>query len=263
MIRLDKYLANANVGTRSQVKKLIKSGDVIVNDKICTDANVKIEEESKVVCQGNVIEPLANCVYMLNKPEGVVSATSDNEYRTVIDLLAKEGRKDLFSIGRLDKDTEGLLLITNDGALGHNLLSPRKHVSKTYLCVADKELSPEEMSEMEQGIDIGDDKKTLPCIVNVTSLEEACSTYNIALGNVDSLFERIDKLFGHSSLNVYSYFLTINEGRFHQVKRMFAHFGGEILYLNRVEFAGLKLDMTLELGEYRQLTEEEIQSITK
>ncbi len=261
MIRLDKYLANANVGTRSQVKKLIKSGDVIVNDKICTDANIKIEEESQVICQGNVIEPLANCVYMLNKPEGVISATSDNEYRTVIDLLEKEERKDLFSIGRLDKDTEGLLLITNDGALSHNLLSPRKHVSKTYFCVTDKELSLDEISEMEKGIDIGDDKKTLPCILNATTLEEACSTYNIAMGNADSLFERIDKLSGYSSFNVYSYLLTINEGRFHQVKRMFSYFGGEILYLNRVEFAGLKLDMTLDLGEYRKLTEEEIRII--
>lgn len=261
MIRLDKYLANANVGTRSQVKKLIKSGTVTVNNKICTDANAKIEEDSHVTCQGKVITPLADCVYMLNKPAGVISATKDDADKTVVDLLKDEGRDDLFPIGRLDKDTEGLLLITNDGTLSHNLLSPRKHVSKTYFCITDKPLTSGEISMMKQGIDIGDDKKTMPCSLRETSIEEAFSLYNIAMGNVDSLFERINKLSNYSTVNVYSYFLTINEGRFHQVKRMFLHFGSEILYLNRVEFAGLKLDRELSLGEYRLLNEEEIARI--
>ena len=178
-----------------------------------------------------------------------------------MDLLKKEGRDDIFPIGRLDKDTEGILLITNDGALSHNLLSPRRHVDKTYLCVTNKPLTDEELRLMEEGIDIGDDKITRPSKISKTTLEEACNTYNIAMGNVVSLFERIDKLSDYTADLVYSYYLTISEGRYHQVKRMFSHFGGEILYLNRVEFAGLRLDKDLGAGEFRLLTDEEMKLI--
>ena len=261
MIRLDRFLANANVGTRSQVKKLIKSGAVTVDGSVCTNGSAKIDENSCITCQGKNIIPLANCVYMLNKPAGVVSATTDGVDKTVVDLLKNEGRGDIFPIGRLDKDTEGILLITNDGALSHNLLSPRRHVDKTYLCVTNKPLTYEELRLIEEGIDIGDDKITKPSKISKTTLEEACNTYNIAMGNVVSLFERIDKLSDYTADSVYSYFLTISEGRYHQVKRMFSHFGGEILYLNRVEFAGLRLDKDLGPGEFRLLTDEEMKLI--
>ena len=261
MIRLDRFLANANVGTRSQVKKLIKSGAVTVDGSVCTNSSAKIVENSCITCQGKKIIPLANCVYMLNKPAGVVSATTDDVDKTVVDLLRNEGRDDIFPIGRLDKDTEGILLITNDGALSHNLLSPRRHVDKTYLCVTNKPLTDEEIRLMEDGIDIGDDKITKPSRISKTTLEEACNTYNIAMGNVSYIFERIEKLSEYEIDEVYSYYLTISEGRYHQVKRMFSCFGGEILYLNRVEFAKLRLDMELAPGEYRRLTDEEIKLI--
>ena len=263
MIRLDRFLANANVGSRRQVKELIKSGAVTVNGSVCKDNSTKIEESSKVTCQGKVVIPLANCVYMLNKPAGVLSAVIDERDTTVVDLLKDEDRGDLFSIGRLDKDTEGILLITNDGELSHSLLSPRKHVSKTYLCVSDKALTGDEMKRMEEGIDIGDDKITKPSKLSLTTLDAACHEYNIAMGNADSLFERIDRLSDYTPDSIYAYYLTISEGRYHQVKRMFAYFGGEILYLNRVEFAGLRLDKDLGPGEFRLLTDEEMKLIAE
>lgn len=263
MIRLDRFLANANVGTRSQVKKLIKSGAVTVNGFVCQDCNAKIEENAIVTCQGKAITPLANCVYMLNKPAGVVSATTDGVDKTVVDLLKNEGRDDIFPIGRLDKDTEGILLITNNGRLSHNLLSPRKHVSKTYLCISDKELTGDDMKKMEEGIDIGDDKITKPSTISKTDLADACSMYNVAMGNVDLLFERIEGLSKYTPESVYAYYHTISEGRYHQVKRMFAYFGCKILYLNRVEFAGLRLDKDLGLGEFRLLTDEEMKLIAE
>ena len=258
MIRLDKFLSNANVGSRKQVKELIKRGAVTVNGFVCKDGSVKIEESSKVTCQGEDIIPLASCVYMLNKPAGVVSATRDDNDKTVIDVFKDENRRDLFPIGRLDKDTEGLLLITNDGRLSHNLLSPRKHVSKTYLCISDKGLSNDEMKRMERGIDIGDDEITMPSVISPTTLDDACATYNVAMGNADSLFERIEKLSLYTLDSIYAYYLTISEGKYHQVKRMFSYFDGEILYLNRIEFAGLRLDRDLALGQYRLLNEKEL-----
>ena len=262
MIRLDKFLSNANVGSRRQVKELIKNGAVTVEGLVCKDGSIKIEERSKVTCQGKAVIPLADCVYMLNKPAGVVSATTDDVDKTVVDLLRDENRRDLFPIGRLDKDTEGLILITNNGGLSHNLLSPRKHVSKTYLCVSNKALNDGEMKKMEEGIDIGDDKITMSSVISPTTLDEACAAYNIAMGNVDSLFERIDRLSVYTPDSIYAYYLTISEGRYHQVKRMFSFFGGEILYLNRIRFAGLRLDKDLHLGAYRLLNEEEIEALT-
>ena len=165
--------------------------------------------------------------YMLNKPQGVVSATQDNTCKTVLDILDVDCKKDLFPVGRLDKDTEGLLLITNDGELAHKLLSPKKHVDKTYLVGIARKLSTEDIEKLELGVDIGEKHLTQPAKVEVISDTEIK--------------------------------LTIHEGKFHQVKRMLKAVDNEVLTLKRVSFGGLKLDETLKTGEYRELTEQEIE----
>lgn len=227
MIRLDKFLCEMEIGTRSQVKDIVKKGMVLVDGEVIKKADYKFDETAAKVCvNGKELSYQKFYYYMLNKPQGVISATTDNHDKTVLDLLKDAPGKDLFPVGRLDKDTEGLLLITNDGELSHNLLSPKKHVDKTYL-VETKELVTEEMIlKLEQGVDIGEEKLTLPAKVN--QLED----------------KKIE--------------LTITEGKFHQVKRMLKAVENEVVYLKRLSMGSLKLDKKLPLGEYRSLTEGEI-----
>lgn len=234
MIRVDKYLTDCGIGTRSEVKKLIQKGLIGVNGVIIKDPGTKIDAEKDTVTKNN--EPVVYeqfRYFMLNKPMGCVSATKDNLSDTVLDILKNENIKGLFPVGRLDKDTEGLLLITNDGMLAHNLLSPRKHVEKLYYVEADKELSRENILKMEEGVDIGDEKLTLPSKIEF-------------LGESD---------------NKYCYNLSIKEGRFHQVKRMFEAFGSNVVYLKRLNMGSLILDEALLPGEYRKLSEEEIKDL--
>lgn len=227
MMRLDKFLVSMEVGSRSQVKALVKKGLITVNDMVCKDAELKIDENSdKVAYMGKVLQYSKYQYYMLHKPQGVVTATQDNHDKTVMDLLGDVRGKDLFPVGRLDKDTEGLLLITNDGALAHDLLSPKKHVNKTYRVQCRESITAEDVLKLEQGVDIGDDKPTLPAKV---------------------------ELIGEKEL-----LLTIHEGRFHQVKRMLHAVDNEVVYLKRETFGDLKLDESLKLGEYRELKEEEV-----
>ena len=227
MIRLDKFLCEMEIGTRSQVKDIVKKGMVSVDGEVIKKADYKFDETAAKVCvNGKELSYQKFYYYMLNKPQGVVSATTDNHDKTVLDLLKDAPGKDLFPVGRLDKDTEGLLLITNDGELSHNLLSPKKHVDKTYL-VETKELVTEEMIlKLEQGVDIGEEKLTLPA--KVKQLED----------------KKIE--------------LTITEGKFHQVKRMLKAIDNGVIYLKRLSMGSLKLDKKLPLGEYRSLTEGEI-----
>lgn len=166
--------------------------------------------------------------YMLNKPAGVISASEDRRERTVVDLITTKKRNDLFPVGRLDRDTEGLLLITNDGDLAHRLLSPKKHVDKVYYARIDGKVTEEDQKVFAEGLDIGEEKKTLPAQLHILkSGEESEIT------------------------------LTIREGKFHQVKRMFHAVGKEVVYLKRLQMGSLKLDETLRPGEYRKLTEQE------
>ncbi len=230
-MRLDKFLCDNNIGTRSQVKEYIKKGQVTVNGQTVKKPETKVDEESDTVAfQGQLIRYRKYAYYMLNKPTGVVSATNDNTAPTVVSLLAVPEQKDLFPVGRLDKDTTGLLLLTNDGALAHDLLSPKKHVNKTYLVKPEKPLSPEDIHRLESGLDIGDDKPTAPAKAKLTE--------NGAL------------------------LLTIHEGRFHQVKRMLQAVDNQVLALERVSFGPLSLDPSLQRGEYRALTEEEIKALS-
>lgn len=225
-MRLDKFLCEMNMGTRSQVKELVKKGFVLVNGDVIKSADKKIDEQKDIVCcQGRELVYHKFVYYMLNKPQGVVSATQDNTAKTVTELLASEGRKDLFPVGRLDKDTEGLLLLTNDGALAHKLLSPKKHIDKTYQVEIAYALSQEDINRLEQGVDIGEEKLTLPAKVEIRS-------ENVI-------------------------YLTIQEGKFHQVKRMLQAVDNQVTALKRIRFGEITLDEKLAPGEYRALTPKE------
>lgn len=230
-LRLDKFLSNAGVGSRSQVKILIKKGQVTVNDNTARSGDDVIDENTDVViCRGEQISLIRYRYFMLNKPSGVVSATEDNLDKTVLDCLSKEDARDLFPVGRLDKDTTGLLLLTNDGELSHNLLSPRKHVDKTYYVTCETDVTEEQLDALRKGVDIGDDKNTLPALAR-------------------------------SGLRSNELYLTIREGRFHQVKRMLQAVGNKVILLKRLSMGSLKLDETLKPGEYRALTSEEIKDL--
>ncbi|MCI6061484.1 MAG: rRNA pseudouridine synthase [Dorea sp.] len=238
MIRLDKYMADMGVGTRQEVKKQIRQGRVCVNDNVVKSADLKINEELDLVSvDGNVITYTTMEYYILNKPGGVVSATEDAHDQTVVDLITDKKRKDLFPVGRLDKDTEGLLLITNDGALAHRLLSPKKHVDKIYYARVRGKVTEEDVESFRKGVNIG----TAEC-------EEWTRSGTLQILN---------------SADVSEIRLTISEGKYHQVKRMFQAVQKEVLYLKREAMGPLYLDPDLQPGEYRSLTKEEIENVTK
>lgn len=232
MIRLDKFLCDAGIGTRSEVKQYIKKGRVAVNGAAAKGPEQKVDETADRVCfDGKPIGLTGMVYYMLHKPAGVITATRDDREQTVLDLMQDAPGKDLSPVGRLDKDTEGLLLITNDGDLSHRLLSPKKHVDKTYLVHTRDAVTPEMLTRLEEGLDIGDEKPTLPA--------KAC-----ALADTE-----------------YGLLLTITEGRFHQVKRMLQAVGNEVIYLKRLSMGTLSLDETLEKGAWRPLTAEELKGL--
>ena len=230
MLRLDKFLCDAGIGSRSQVKVFLKQGLIKVNGEIIKRPEFKVEEEQdSVTFQGKEINYRKYVYYMLNKPKGVVSATRDNLDRTVTDLIKDSGHQNLFPVGRLDKDTEGLLIMTNDGDLAHRLLSPKKHVDKVYYVELDKMLTEEGRRMLETGIDIGEEKPTLPA--NAQRITDT------------------------------SLYLTIREGKYHQVKRMLKAVGCEVTYLKRIAMGAISLDKNLPCGCYRELTEEERKKI--
>ncbi len=226
-MRLDKFLCEMNVGSRSQVKAKVRQGLVTVNGLVAKDADLKIDELGDVVCvQGQRLRYQRFVYYMLNKPEGVVSATHDNTAETVVSLLGAERREDIFPVGRLDKDATGLLILTNDGGLAHRLLSPKRHVDKVYRVTVEHPLSARDVYSLETGVEIGDEKPALPAMVEAVSDREIL--------------------------------LTIHEGRFHQVKRMLLAVDNQVLALKREGFGGLALDECLKPGEYRELTKQEV-----
>lgn len=231
-MRLDKFLCDRNMGTRSQVKNDIRRGLVTVNGKTVLSPDRKIDETGDLVTyQGRALRQAGFVYYMLNKPQGVVSATQDNKDATVVDLLngCELPRDGVFPVGRLDKDTEGLLILTDDGNLAHKLLSPKRHVDKTYLVTVQHPLSPEDVVRLEQGVDIGEERITLPAKVELQT---------------DTQF-----------------FLTIHEGKYHQIKRMLRAVDNHVLALKRTAFGGLTLDDRLMPGEYRELTGQEVERL--
>jgi len=251
-MRLDKYLSQAGLGTRSEVKKFIRSGRVLLDGVAAKKPEEKVEEGIEVLFDGSPVIWEKYEYFMLNKPAGVVSATQDNRDKTVLDLLTCVHSKETFPVGRLDKDTEGLLLLTNDGSLAHELLSPRKHVSKRYLVWVEGEITPIDIMLLEKGLDIGDEKLTLPAELSNIS-------YYVKAGEKMRRREENEKRpVVQTRLEI-----CISEGRYHQIKRMFAAVGKQVQYLKRLSMGCLELDEALALGEFRKLTEEEIKKLKK
>lgn len=229
-MRLDKFLCDTAGLTRTEAKNAVKKGQIAVNGQVQKAADFKVKENTDTVTfQGRPLSYAAFHYYILHKPAGVITATEDKKESTVMDILREEKVKNLFPVGRLDKDTEGLLLITDDGELAHNLLSPKKHVDKEYLVKVRDSISEDDCRKLSEGVDIGDEKPTAPAKVERVAEKEIL--------------------------------LTIREGRFHQVKRMLQAVDNEVLYLKRLSIGSLRLPKDLEKGAYRPLSEEEIYKI--
>lgn len=235
-MRLDKMLANSGFGTRKEVKKLLKTGVVKVDGNVVKDAKVHVDPEvQEVTVHDDIVEYREFIYLMMHKPPGLLSATEDYRQETVVDILQEEDKMfEPFPVGRLDKDTEGLLILTNDGQLAHQLLSPKKHVPKTYYAKIDGEVTVEDIEAFKQGVTLDDGYETLPAELKIL---DAGSESQIEI--------------------------TIVEGKFHQVKRMFQAVGKTVIYLKRLSMGELKLDEDLELGEYRELTDEELELLQR
>lgn len=256
-MRLDKYLAHAGLGTRSEVKKLIRSGRVFLNGTAAKRAEENVEADDEVQVDGELVEWSEHVYFMLNKPAGVVSATKDSRERTVVDLIDCPHSSAIFPVGRLDKDTEGLLLLTDDGKLAHELLAPGKHVEKTYQVWVSGKVTKEEKRLLEEGVDIGDDTPTHPAV-----LCDIC--YYDAVGNlVGGLNEKDEMMSGSGEIVQSRLEIVITEGRYHQIKRMFGKVGKQVEYLRRIAMGGLSLDEELPVGAYRKLTEEELNNLKR
>ena len=224
--RLDKFLCDLNIGTRSQVKTFIQKGLVTVNGEIIKKPECKVSDTDSVCYQGQALSGEQYAYYMLHKPAGIISATEDKFQTTVLEYFKKEPCKNLYPVGRLDKDTEGLLLITNDGELGHRLLSPRHHIPKTYYVELEHSVTESEIALLETGVDIGEKNVTLPAKIEI-----------------------IDEK---------TLYITITEGKFHQIKRMFEAVNNKVIYLKRISMGNLALDDSLPKGHFRRLAIEEI-----
>ena len=235
MERLDKILVNLGYGSRKEIKGIVKKKLVEVDGDIVKDSAMQVDAGISIITiNGEKINYRKYIYLMMNKPEGVVSATIDNFDETVIDLLSAEHQAfSPFPIGRLDKDTVGLLLLTNDGELNHRLISPKWHVDKVYFAKINKEVNEEDVTMFKNGVVLDDDYKCMASNLEIIKSDESGSEVKV----------------------------TLQEGKFHQVKRMFKSRNKEVVYLKRIIFGGLPLDTSLLEGSYRQLTEEELESL--
>ena len=232
-MRLDKLLADMNLGTRKDLKQEIRRGDVLVNGTPVKDPGFSVDGSEEILWKGKRVRYAAYEYYLLNKPAGVISASEDPKQETVLDLLGPDRRRDLFPVGRLDKDTVGLLLISNDGDLAHRLLSPKKHVDKTYYARVAGRVTDEDVAAFREGFDVDESLHSLPARLEILSVTEKNSEVHV----------------------------TIREGKFHQIKRMFSARGMEVLYLKRLTMGPLTLDPDLPEGSFRPLTEEELEAL--
>ncbi|BAH08125.1 pseudouridine synthase [Clostridium kluyveri] len=233
MDRLDKVLANLGYGTRKEVKAIVKSGAVKIDGLVVKDNSMKIDpDECKIEVEETVVEYKKNIYILMNKPEGVVCATFDNYQETVIDILEPKYQAfKPFPVGRLDKDTKGLLLITNDGELNHRLISPKNHVDKVYYAEIDKKVDMDDIRKFKMGIVLKDEYTCMPAELKIIESDENGARVEV----------------------------TVQEGKFHQIKRMFNSLGKNVIYLERIKFGPLSLDDNLQEGEYRELYGEEIE----
>lgn len=230
-MRLDKVLSNSGFGSRNEVKRLVKDGLVKVDGDIVNEPSIHVDpDKSRIEIGGTLLNYRKYIYVMMNKPAGVISATSDNRLRTAVDLLPEEfACFKLFPAGRLDIDTEGLLLLTNDGQMAHNLLSPKKHVNKRYYARIDGVVTDDDIESFKEGVVLDDGYKTMPAELEI-----------LITGR-------------HSEIE-----LVIHEGKFHQVKRMFEAVGKKVIYLKRIQMGKLKLDEALKPGSFRELSDEEV-----
>ena len=234
--RLDKYIASRGLSTRSEVKLMLKRGEVTVNGKVVSDPALKVADDDVVTVNGKRISSSRYTYIMLNKPRGVVSASNDKRDKTVVDILPDElKRKNLFPAGRLDKDTTGFCLVTDDGDFAHSILSPARHVTKTYI------------ARLSQPIDYEKAKKGF--------------SDGVVLADGTVLLSAVLALLEDSDKPVFK--VVIKEGKYHQIKRMFASFGATVIELDRVAIGGLPLDATLDRGEARLITENELKAIVE
>ena len=233
-LRIDKLLANSGFGSRKEVKQLLKTGGVKVDDSIVKNPKTHVDpEQSHITVHGEVVEYKEFIYLMMHKPADVISATEDGRDRTVIDLLEDEDLiYEPFPVGRLDKDTEGLLLLTNDGQLAHQLLSPKKNVPKTYYAKINQLVDETDIEAMAAGVTLDDGYETKPGILKILDVNEPTSIE-----------------------------LTITEGKFHQVKRMFEAVGKKVVYLKRLSMRPIELDEQLPIGTYRELTNSELETL--
>ena len=234
-LRLDKLLAQEGLGTRSELGRAVRRGRACVNGVIAKDPGLRVSEEDEILFDGQPVRQSTCVYYMLNKPAGIISASEDDREPTVVDLITEQKRKDLFPVGRLDRDTEGLLLITNDGALSHRLLSPKHHVDKVYFARVSGILSDSDIELFREGLVLTDGLECLPADLKILSVSE-------------------DEYISEAEI-------TVREGKFHQVKRMFSSVGAEVLYLKRLSMGPLTLYPDLAPGEYRRLTADEMTSL--
>ena len=257
-VRLDKFLADSGAGTRTEVKKLIQKGMVQVNGEKAKKPELKVDPEKDIVeFDGERLGTRTEFVYyLLHKPAGYVSATEDAREKTVLELVPKDGRRKLFPVGRLDKDTEGLLLITDDGQLAHQLLSPKKHVDKTYFAVTEGKVVPEDIEKIQEGVDIGDEELTLPGELEILKVWEEDKP-EVCSSEFAPSCEKVQKSSSWRS----EILLTIHEGRFHQVKRMMEAVGKKVIYLKRMSMGSLTLPEDLPKGQARELTSEELTAL--
>lgn len=235
-MRLDKFISTTTTLSRAEAKKVIKKG-ILINDKLIKTPDYKIDEfKDQVIVNGNRLVYQKYVYIMMNKPKDTVSATEDAIERTVVDILRDEDRiYKVFPVGRLDKDTEGLMLLTNDGELAHKLISPKKDVEKKYYVEVSGELKNEHLKIIKEGVILEDGYRCKPARLEILDSSE-----------------------GNSKANIF-----ITEGKFHQVKRMMKSLGTTVTYLKRLSIGSLKLDENLKLGEYRYLTDDELNKLTK
>lgn len=232
MERLDKVLANSGYGSRKDVKKLVKAGFVEIDGEKIKSSDIQVDiQKNKIIIKGEALVYKKYVYYIMNKPVDVVSATFDNYDKTVIDLLKPvDASFNPFPVGRLDKDTVGLLMLTNDGEMNHRLISPKWHVDKVYYAEIDKAADEEDIKAFKEGITLDDGYVCMPAVLNIINSDATGSKVKV----------------------------TVQEGKFHQVKRMFIARGKEVVYLRRIRFGPICLDENLNEGEYRELTEDEI-----
>ncbi len=233
-LRIDKILSNLGYGSRADLKKYCKQGLIKINDKIISNPGMQVDTDVDKIEFNNEIVKYREFVYiMMNKPDGYLSATFDKKDPIVLDLIDKSYLAfEPFPVGRLDKDTEGLLVLTNDGQLAHRVLSPKKHVPKTYYAKIEGKVTEEDIKAFEEGVTLDDGYETMPAQLKILKSDD--------LSEIE---------------------LTIHEGKFHQVKRMFESVGKKVVYLKRLSMGKLMLDENLDLGEYRELTDEEVKLI--